>query len=453
MAAETNLDLIRDKIVSAEDAARMVKSGDLVVLPTGREPAPICYQLAARLGELENVRISVGLAGRDFGWYDEGWEQSFQIETHYVLPLLAEGFAERRFDFSIIDLLMRDGFDLEENIDVLLLSLSYPDRHGYCSFGGSVWFKKSQARYAKLVIAELVPNMIGTYGENFIHVSEIDYFVDHVSVESAGASREARGGTKGGASDVERRIAENVRALIRDGDTIQVGVGRSTEVMPELGVFSGKNDLGIHTEVIPGQLIPLVRDGVFTGARKTIHHGRAVATAIGGNYADYAIVDGNPAFELYGAEHINNPSIIAQNDNMVALNTALCIDIYGQVLADSLGFRMLAGVGGQLVYAIGSAMSKGGRYIVALPSTTAKGESRIVFTPPTGTVVSVPRTLSDRVVTEYGVASLRGSTQRRRAEALVAIAHPDHRAELDRQMRAVFWSTPSGQGGEGGGAH
>ena len=441
------MDLIKDKIISPVDAANMVNSGDLVVIPVGREPAAICYSLAARMSELRNVRLAVGLGGRDFGWYDEGWEQSFQVETHYVMPLLMDGMAKARFDFVVHDVLMRSRFDLDREIDVLLLSLSYPDKHGYCSFGGSVWYKKQQVQYSKLVIAELVPNTIRTYGDNFIHCSEIDYFVEHVPVES-GRSQGMRGGTRGGSGETERRIADHVAGLIKDGDTIQIGIGSSTEALTDLGCFEGKNDLGIHSELIPGAVIRLVQSGVITGTRKTLNRGVAVATAVGGGHEEYAIVDGNPAFRLYGADYVNDPAIIARNDNLVAINTALSVDIYGQVMADSLGFRMVAGVGGQLSFAVGASISKGGRYIVALPSMTPKGESRIVFTPPVGTVVSVPRNLAGYVVTEYGVACLRGASQRRRAEALVAIAHPDVRGELTRKMKSVFWGIPSRQGEE-----
>lgn len=430
---------LRKKLISPEQAAQMVKSGDLVVIPTGREPTGLGYSLAARKGQLRGVRILPGLAGRDFGWYDVGWEDSFSIETIHVMPLTASGIAERRFDFVVPDLLMGTYFDLKKEIDVLLLVLSPPDEHGYCSFGGSIWFKKSEIECSKLVLAEIYPHQIRTYGDNFVHMSKIDYFTEHLSAGKTTVTRDMLGRAVAGPGEVEERIAKNVSALIKDGDTIQIGAGQTTEYLPRLGAFDNKNDLGIFTEVIPGGLIQLVEKGIFTGARKTLHRGRAVGTAIGGGAEEYAIVNQNPAFELYGADYIVNPRIIAANDNMVAINTALSLDLTGQIAVDSLGYRMIAGVGGQLAFATGAQMSKGGRYVVALPSRASSGESRIVSSFDKGTVVSVPRTLADYIVTEYGIASLRGKSQRRRAEELIAIAHPDLRAELSTEARKIFW--------------
>jgi len=238
---------------------------------------------------------------------------------------------------------------------------------------------------------------------------------------------------------VEKKFAQNLATLIKDGDTIQIGAGGSTEYLPQLGTFDNKNDLGIHTEIIPGPLIHMVEKGIFTGARKTINRGKAVGTAMGGGRAEYAIVNQNPAFELHGADYTNNPRIIAANDNMVAINSAFAVDIMGQIAADSLGYKMLAGVGGQLAFAIGAQMSEGGRYIVVMPSLASNGTSRIVAAFDPGTIVSVPRSLTDYIVTEYGIASLRGKTQRQKAEELIAVAHPDFKDELRKEVRKLFW--------------
>ena len=430
---------LKKKLISPEDAASLIKSGDLVHIPTGREPTGICYALAARKNELKGVRIWPGLAGRDFGWYDAGWEESFNLEAIYVMPLMAQGMAERRFELVVTDMLGNAQSDLEKHIDVLLLVLSPPDEHGYCSFGGSVWFKKAQAKYAKLVLAELSPYQIRTYGDNFIHMSEIDYFTEHISVGNVPVTRDMLGRTTSELGETEKRLAQNLSTLIRDGDTIQIGVGGNAEFLPKLGAFGNKNDLGIHTEIIPGPLIRMVEQGIFTGARKTIHRGKAVGTAIGGGREEYAIINQNPVFELYGADYTNDPRIIAANDNMVAINSAFAVDLFGQVAADSLGYRMLAGVGGQLAFAIGAQMSQGGRYIVVMPSLASNGSSRIVASFEPGTIASVPRSLTDYVVTDYGIASLRGKSERHKAEELIAIAHPDFQAELRKQARKIFW--------------
>lgn len=431
---------LKKKLISADDAAKLVKSGDRIVIPTGREPATICYAIAARKEELSNVRIVPGLAGRDFGWYDVGWENSFTIETAYVMPLTAKGMAEKRFDFIVPDMLGNASFDDGEPIDILLLVLSPPDVHGYCSFGGSVWAKKRQVKRAKLVIAELYPHQIRTYGDNYVHITEIDYFVEHVSTGAKiPGTRDMLGRTIAEPGEVERKIAKNVASLIHDGDTIQIGAGGTTEFLPRLGAFDDKNDLGIHTEIIPGPLIRMVEQGIFTGTRKTIDKGKAVGTAIGGGPEEYSIVNENPAFELRSSDYTNNPKIIGMNQNMVAINSAFAVDLTGQIAADSIGYRQLAGVGGQLAFAVGAQLSEGGRYIVALPSTASNGKSRIVASFEPGTIVSVPRTLADYVVTEFGVAALRGKSQRRRAEELIEIAHPDFRTELRKEARKLFW--------------
>jgi len=432
---------LKKKLISAEQAAKLVKSGDLVLIPTGREPVSLCYALLARNEELKGVRICPGLAGRDFGWYDAGWEESFSIEAGYIMPMIAQGMAEKRFDFIVPDVSLNHYFDLKEDIDVLLISLSPPDEHGYCSFGGSLWFKKRQIKYSKLVLAELYPYQIRTYGDNYVHISEIDYFTEHLTTatEKISTTRDMLGRTINGPGEMERKIAQNLFQLIKDGDTIQIGAGGTTEYLPQLGAFDNKSDLGIHTEIIPGPLINMVEKGIFTGTRKTIDIGKAVGTAIGGSHDEYAIVNRNPAFELRGANYTNNSRIIASNDNMVAINSAFAVDLYGQIAADSLGYKMLAGVGGQLAFAIGAQLSKGGRYIVALPSMASNGKSRIVpfFEP--GTICSIPRSLADHVVTEYGVARLRGKSQRRRAEELIAISHPNFREGLKKEARKLFW--------------
>ena len=430
---------LKKKLISYEEAAKLIKSGDFLLIATGYEPAGICYALAGRMDELKGVRIVPGLAGRDFAYYDAGWEDSFLITPLYVMPATAQGMAEKRSDFIVVDMLANTYEDLEEGIDVLLLTVSPPDNNGFCSFGGSVWNKQEQIKAAKLVLAELNPYFIRTYGDNFAHISEIDYFTEHLSMGKEAKTRDVLGRTITGPGEAEKKLAQNLSTLIKDGDTIQIGASGSTEFLPQLGVFDNKNDLGIHTELIPGPLIHMVEKGVVTGARKTIDRGKAVGTAIGGGREEYAFVNQNPAFELRTSYYTNDPRIIAQNDNMVAINSAFAVDLTGQIATDSLGHRQLAGTGGQLAFAIGAQMSKGGRYIVVLPSLGGEHHSRIVASFEPGTIVSIPRTLADYIVTEYGIASLRGKSQRRRAEELIAIAHPDFREELRKEAQKLFW--------------
>ena len=244
-----------------------------------------------------------------------------------------------------------------------------------------------------------------------------------------------------GAGEREKKISQYVSSLIKDGDTLEIGVGGTAEWLLRLGTFNDKHDLGWFSENTPPGVVDLVRKGIMTGKRKTIHKGKAVATACGGSSKeDMAFINMNPLFELYSSDYILNSSVIAGNDNMVAINSALMIDLTGQIAAESIGPRMVSGTGGQLAFAIGASLSKGGRSIVVLNST-ARGEaiSRIVSTLEPGTVVTVPRTLAVLIVTEYVISRLKGKTQRQRAEELIAIAHPNFRDNLKKEARRLFW--------------
>ncbi|MFA4837341.1 MAG: acetyl-CoA hydrolase/transferase C-terminal domain-containing protein [Dehalococcoidia bacterium] len=408
----------------------------------GREPVTINYALQARVGDLKGVRICPAMQAREFIWYEPGFEDSFFIEAPYVMPTLHPLFDQKRADFLVPDVLMRRDFNIEGvegDLDVLLVTVSTPDKHGYCSFGGSVWFKHSEVKLAKTVIAEINPVQIRTYGKNTVHVSEIDYFVEHIDLGTPPQTRDMTGRMIGGPTNIEKGIADNVAGLIKDGDVIMVGIGGATEFLFDLGAFDNRTDLGIHTEIISPGLIKGVRDGRFTGVRKNIHTGVAVGTAVGGGRAEYDFVDMNPKFELYPADYILDPRTVAAHDNMVALASAFAVDLTGQGITDSLGFTMRAGTGGQASFAIGCGLSKGGRYILALSSTTTTGISRFVSAFEPGSIVSIPRWLTDIVVTEYGVARLKGKSQRYRVDALIDIAHPDHRSHLRKESRKNFW--------------
>jgi 4-hydroxybutyrate CoA-transferase len=397
---------------------------------------------------LKNVTVSVRTPGRDFGWYDKGWEESFAIEVGFPLPIVREMIAEKRCDIAIGSLgFLFHGEEKQSQTDVVFVELSPPDDHGFCSFGASVWTKKSEIRVAKIAIAEVYDRLIRTYGENYIHVSEIDYFVKHtggdrssISGGSSG-SRDLLGRKEIRPGEIEKAIAKHVSDLIRDGDTIQIGIGAITEWCAVLGTFDGKNDLGWHSEATPRGIIKLIREGVFTGKHKTMHRGKAVATACGGGTSeDYAFVHMNPFFELYPAEHVLDIKVIAAHDNMIAINSAISIDLTGQISAESIGDRIISAAGGQTAFAVGSFLSRGGRFVTVLASTAGNGQySRIVPELGAGTIITIPRVLSDYVVTEYGVAKLRGKTQRQRAVELINIAHPAFREGLEAEARRLFW--------------
>ncbi len=238
-----------------------------------------------------------------------------------------------------------------------------------------------------------------------------------------------------------KEIVGYVSSLIKDGDTLQIGVGRTTEPLLNLGLLNGKSDIGYHAEATPPGLIRLVREGVVTGKYKTIDQGKVMVTSIGGaSKEDMDWVNMNPLIELYPAEYILDARCIAANDNMVSINSAVAVDLTGQIAAESIGPRMLSGAGGQLAFAIGASLSEGGRGITVLPSSAASGKvSRIVSSLESGTIVTVPRTLADYVVTEYGIASLKGKTQRERALELINVAHPDFRSELLKEAERLYW--------------
>jgi 4-hydroxybutyrate CoA-transferase len=430
------------KKVTPEEAVKVVKSGDRVSFTYGREPRALGLALAARLGELKEVKIFVRTPAMDFGWYDPGWEESFQIEISYVLPITREMMAERRCDFVIGGLLgMTPQHPAIGEADVLLTEVSEPDAQGYCSFGASTWGKRKAVECAKVVIAEVNKNLIRTFGENHIHVSEIDYFVEHVSGGTLPGATDLLGRKTWEPGEVERRVAEHVSTFIKDGDTLQIGVGSTSEWVALLGALDNRTDLGWHSETTPRGIIKLVREGVITGRRKNIDRGKVVAVAVGGgDKEDMDFVNNNPMFELDDADYVLNPAIIAMNDHVVCINSAISVDLTGQIAAESVGPTLVSGPGGQLAFAIGAQLSRGGRFITTLPSTAKGGTvSRIMAQLSQGTIVTIPRTLADIVITEYGIARLYGKTHRERALELIAVAHPDFQEELHQEAKKLFW--------------
>jgi 4-hydroxybutyrate CoA-transferase len=433
----------KKKLVTPEEAVGVIKSGDRVCFVQGNEPQALGLALAGRLGEIEDVLLCLRTPGRDFGWYDPVFEMSFKIEVGFPLPIVRQIIAERRCDLAIGAL----GFIFHEAdrgpADVVMIEVSPPDSHGYCSFGASLWTKKTECKNAKVVLAEVNNNLLRTYGENYIHVSEIDHFVEHTPTGKTPGSTDLLGRHNVEAGEIEKTIAGYVSTLVKDGDTLQVGVGGTSEWMCRLGVFDDKVDLGWHSETTPRGIIPLIRAGVINGKRKTLNPGIAVATACGGgSKEDMDFVNMNPVFELRSAEYCLDARVIAQHDNMVTINSAVSVDYAGQIAAESIGPRVISGAGGQTSFAIGSFFSNGGRFITVMSSTAGSGDNRISRITPLlaeGTIVTVPRTISDYVVTEYGIAHIKGKTQRQRALELIGIAHPDFRAELKKEAEKLYW--------------
>lgn len=308
-------------------------------------------------------------------------------------------------------------------IDVAIIQVSEPNSDGYCSFGLSCDYTKPATESARLVIAEVNRQMPWVGGDNLIHVSRlhhiipVDYPLYTIAPPRIG--------------DTERAIGEHCASLVHDGDTLQLGIGAIPDAV--LLFLGHKKHLGIHTEMFSDGVVDLVRSGVIDGSRKSLHPGKMVATFLMGSERLYRFVDNNPDVCLYPVDYVNAPQTIGHNDAMVSINSALEVDLTGQVVAESIGDRQFSGTGGQVDYVRGANLSSGGRSIIALPSTAREGKSsRIVVHVAAGAAITTSRNEVDYVVTEYGIAHLKGKTLRERARALIAIAHPDYRDELRR---------------------
>lgn len=444
----------RDKLLTAEQAASIVKSGDRVAFAcevTGG-PATIIEALATRVNELKGVEIEVCATGANPGWFDPGWEAAFKLLPQGSIDggAARPGVQERRVDFtprlySIWGKAHDEGRPGIKGIDVFMVVVSPPDADGYCSFGPDLWSKKWYAKVAGKIIAEVDVNAIRTGGENYIHASEIDYFVESTVPRWSTPTPEAiayfRETVVQPIPDHIKAIGQNVGELMRDGDTFCIGAGKIGNTLCRQGIFDNRQDLGYYSEnIVPG-IVQLVQQGIITGKRKTFHPGMVTCNNLSSsNPEDLLYINNNPMFELYPQDYILDIRHIAANDNMVVITSALSVDLTGQIASESIGHRMYTGSGGQPDLAIGAMLSKGGRSITMLPSASSDGKtSRITASLAPGTIVTVARNWADYVVSEFGIASLHGKSQRERAGELIAIAHPDFRADLKEQARKLYW--------------
>jgi len=339
---------------------------------------------------------------------------------------------EGRADFTPVllsefTLLFKEGF---LPLDVALVHLSPPDEHGFCSFGVESGLTKTPAESSRIIIAEVNQQMPRTLGDTFIHVSKIDYIVpvDYPLMEMPMS--------EGGPSETAKKIASLIAELIPDGATMQMGIGAIPDAV--LSFLYHRKDLGVHTELFSDGVIDLVNAGVITNARKTLHPGKITAGFVIGTRRLYEFIHDNPIVELHRTEYVNDPFVIAQNDRQVAINSAIEVDLTGQVCADSIGPKLYSGVGGQLDFIYGASRSKDGVPVIALPATAKGGElSRIVPLLKHGAGVVTTRNHVRYVVTEYGVADLYGKTIRQRAQALINVAAPQFRDELKHAAREL----------------
>lgn len=416
--------LYRSRLATAAEAVAGIRSGERVYIhPGAAEPEALVRSLIARAADLRDVEIIHLLTLGDAGYAAPGMKGRFRHTAIFVGANVRDAVNTGRADYMPIALsevprLFTSG---ALPIDTCLIQVSPPDEHGYCSFGVGVDCTLAATQVARTVIAEINTEMPRTLGDSFIHVSKLDRIVE--------ASRPVLELRNRPVDDLHRRIARHVAGLIEDGSTLQMGIGGVPDAV--LACLADRRDLGIHTEMFTDGVMDLVESGVITNERKTLHRGKIVAGFLMGSRRLYEFAHNNPVVELHPSEYTNDPFVIAANDRMVAINSALMVDLTGQVCADSIGTHIYSGIGGQIDFIRGAARSRGGRPIIALPSTARGGTvSRIVPVLEPGSGVVTTRADVHYVATEHGLAALHGKTLRQRAEALIAIAHPDFREEL-----------------------
>ncbi len=420
----------KKKLVSAEEAVASIKSKNRVYISgNAATPYVLMKALALRKDELQDVElVHVLLLGED-PLSEPGMEGHFRHNSLFVGPADRKAINEGRADYIPIFLHQIPNLFYSDQmpIDVAILHLSPPDEHGFMSFGVEVLASKAAAETAKLVVAQVNEKMPRVLGDSFIHVSRVDKVVE--------ISEELPQLEKKPFTEVERKIGHFIAELIEDGSTLQLGIGGIPDAV--LNALKGRRDLGIHTEMVSDGVMEAIESGMITGAKKTFHPYKVILTFMLGSDKLYDFADNNPIFEAHPTDYTNHPFNVSRNDNMVAVNSAIEVDITGQVCSDSIGTFIYSGFGGQVDFIRGAAHSKGGKPIIALPSSAKKGElSRIVPMLQKGAGVVTTRADVKHVVTEYGVAYLHGKNLHERTKALINIAHPNFRDDLTKEAKA-----------------
>lgn len=424
-------EIYKNKVVSAKEAVQKIRSGDRVVLGHAvGEPTTVIEAMVEEKENYKDVEIVHMVAMGKAEYAKPGMEKHFRHNSIFVGGTTREAVSSGRGDFtpcffSEVPKLFRESLP----VDVALIQVTPPDEYGYCSFGVSNDYTKPAAECAKIVIAEVNDQMPRTMGDSFIHVSDIDYIVEssHPIIELKPAK----------IGDIERIIGENCASLIEDGSTLQLGIGAIPDAV--LLFLKDKKDLGIHSEMISDGVVELVEAGVITNKLKTLHPGKVVVTFLMGTKKLYDFANNNPMLEMYPVDYVNAPSVIAKNHKMVSINSCVQVDLMGQIASESIGLKQISGVGGQVDFVRGSSICKDGISIMAMPSTTAKGKvSKIVPILDEGAAITTSRNDADYIITEYGIAHLKGKTLRERAKALINIAHPNFREDLIKEYEKRF---------------
>lgn len=407
-----------------EEAVKLVKSGDRVFLH-GSSSTPIytINSLFERSHELSNVELVSMSTFGNMEWQEPGVTDAFFMNSLFVSANVREWVNGGRGDYipiflSEIPLLFSNG---SLPLDVAILQVSPPDQHGFCSLGTSVDAAYSASKHAKTLIAQVNPQVPRTFGDSNIHYSKFDAMVWHEeALPVLDYSSKSNAATQ--------KIGQYVADLIEDGSTLQTGIGAIPDAV--LKFLTDKKDLGIHTEMFSDGIIPLVEKGVITNKYKKIRPGKIVSSFAAGTKKLYDFLDNNASVEFLDVSYVNDPTLIKENPKAVAINSALEIDLTGQICADSIGTYQYSGIGGQMDFIRGAALSKGGKPIIALPSVTGHGVSRITPVLNIGAGVVTTRGHAHYVVTEYGVVNLFGKNMEQRSELLISIAHPDHQDAL-----------------------
>ncbi|MGZ3788388.1 MAG: acetyl-CoA hydrolase/transferase family protein [Bacteriovorax sp.] len=419
------------KYVTADEAVREIKSGDRVFIHSAAAtPGELVRAMVRRSSELKDVHTYHIHTEGDCSYAKEEHRESFKVHAFFNGSNIRQA-TQNHLAASYVPIFLSDiphlFYNKQVELDVALVQLTPPDEHGMCSLGPSVDVSIAALNTAKKIIAQINPSLPRTFGEQ-IHYSKITRAIYHEAPLFECPE------TKN--SSVEMSIGKNIAELIEDGSTLQLGIGAIPNAV--LSLLGNHKDLGIHTEMFSDGIVDLYKTGAITGRCKVKHPRKIVSSFVLGSKKIYDFIDNNTEVLLLDCSYTNNPHIIAQNPKVVAVNSAIEIDLTGQVCSDSIGSRIYSGVGGQMDFIRGAAISKGGKPIIALPSKTSKGESKIVPFLKPGAGVVTTRAHVQYVVTEYGVAYLHGLTLEERAKALIKIAAPEHRENLERKFHELW---------------
>lgn len=419
------------KFVTAEEAVKAVASGNRVyVQAAAATPTVLTAALAQRAAELRDVEVCHLHTEGEAPYADPALKDSFHVNSFFIGKNVRHTLATGNGSYTPVFLSELPRL-FRKNVlplDVAFIHVSPPDSHGYCSLGVSVEATVAAIENSKVVIAQVNPKMPRTFGDGIIHISEVDYLVE-VDMPLYGHAPEA-------ITPEEEKIGEYIASLIDNGSTLQMGIGSIPNAA--LAKLVNHKDLGLHTEMFSDGVIDLIEKDVINCNYKAVARGRALATFLIGSQRLYDFVNDNPFIEMRESSFVNDTAVIRRNPKMVAINSAIEVDVSGQVCADSIGCRMYSGVGGQMDFIRGAALSDGGKAIIALPSVTHKGENKIVPFLKEGAGVVTTRSHVQYIITEYGIADLYGKTLKQRAKAMLAIAHPDHKEAIDEAYFKMY---------------